>query len=596
MTTTDSPRVLLIEDNPGDARYIEELLSEATEVSRRIVPTGDGGVPAGAESTASSRRGVESSDDSGDALRDADHGSDAETRSADGVSIVHEPRLTAGIDRLTAEAFDAVLLDLNLPDSTGLDTLSQVDEEAPALPIVVLTGVSDRETGIDALRRGADEYLVKDEINADVLVRSVAHAIERKASERRLQRQRERLAALNHLNRVVHGVTGAVIERSTREEIERIACERIAESTSYAFAWVGEHDTATDEVRVRAAANAGSYLDDIEISVDPDDPKSRGPTGSALLSGEVCTVDDVHEDPTYEPWSEAAAERGVRSSVAIPIVHEETIYGVLNAYATRPEAFRDEERTVLKQLGEVIGHAIAAADRKRALMSDSVVELELRIPNALAELGVTEPPAGTMTVDRVLPVADDEYVAYVSVPTDDSEFVDRLQETAPNWRSTRSMGETEEHARFEVRLSEAPIAATVAGLGGSVEEMVISDGAVRVTAHLPQNVGVRRVVEAVRETFPDTEPVAHRQVTTDDSAVAATDDSVLAELTDRQRTVLETAYFSGYFEWPRETSGEEAAEMLDISAATFSQHLRTAERKSFYRLLDHDGESHDPPA
>ncbi|GAB6880694.1 hypothetical protein JCM17823_29680 [Halorubrum gandharaense] len=584
MTNPDSPRVLLIEDNPGDARYIEELLSEATEVSRRIVPAGDGGVPAAGESAATSR------------ARGGGADANAAPPADDGVSMTHESRLAAGIDRLTAESFDAVLLDLHLPDSTGLETLSRVNEEDPDTPIVVLTGVSDRETGIDALRRGAEEYLVKDEINADVLVRSVAHAVERKASERRLQRQRERLAAINHLNRVVHGVTGAVIERSTREEIERIACERIAESASYAFAWIGERDAATDAVQVRAAANAGSYLDDLEISLDPDDPTSRGPTGRALLSGEVCAVDDIREDPDYEPWSDAAAARGVRSSAAIPIVHEETIYGVLNVYATRSDAFRDEERTVLTQLGEVIGHAIAAADRKRALMSDSVVELELRIPNALAELGATETPVGTMTLDRILPVADDEYVAYVSVPTDDIEFVDRVQEAAPNWRTARRIGEGEQSSRFEVRLSEAPVASTLAGLGGSIEEMVISDGDVRVTAHLSQNVGVRRVVEAVRETFPDAEPVARRQVTNAETPVDADADSVLAELTDRQRTVLETAYFSGYFEWPRETSGEEVAEMLDISAATFSQHLRTAERKSFEQLLEQAGESRDPPA
>jgi len=61
------------------------------------------------------------------------------------------------------------------------------------------------------------------------------------------------------------------------------------------------------------------------------------------------------------------------------------------------------------------------------------------------------------------------------------------------------------------------------------------------------------------------------------------------DLTDRQRTVVKTAYYAGYFEWPRDSSGEEIAESLDIAPATFSQHLRTAENRIFGALL-HDSD------
>jgi predicted DNA binding protein len=58
------------------------------------------------------------------------------------------------------------------------------------------------------------------------------------------------------------------------------------------------------------------------------------------------------------------------------------------------------------------------------------------------------------------------------------------------------------------------------------------------------------------------------------------------ELTDRQRTALEAAYFSGIFEWPRHSSGEEVAESLGVSSPTFHQHVRAAEKKIFGALLE----------
>jgi PleD family two-component response regulator len=88
-----------------------------------------------------------------------------------------------------------VLLDLNLPDSEDLETLTAVRRVAETVPVIVLTGVRDRETGMEAFHRGADEYLVKDQISSDLLIRSIYHAVVHKRDERELKRQRDRLEA-----------------------------------------------------------------------------------------------------------------------------------------------------------------------------------------------------------------------------------------------------------------------------------------------------------------------------------------------------------------------------------------------------------------
>ena len=129
MDINDTPiRILLIEDDPGDARLIQEMLSESD--SRRF-------------------------------------------------TLVHEKWLSDGINRLNKEKFDILLLDLMLPESRGLDTLFKVSRHNIDTPIVVLTGLTDELTGTKAINNGAQDYLVKGDINSDLLTRSIRHAIER---------------------------------------------------------------------------------------------------------------------------------------------------------------------------------------------------------------------------------------------------------------------------------------------------------------------------------------------------------------------------------------------------------------------------------
>jgi PleD family two-component response regulator len=94
--------------------------------------------------------------------------------------IDHCRDLTDTLVYLASESPDVVLLDLGLPETHGLQTLEQVLEAAPNLPIVVFTGLSDEELGIKAVQKGAQDYLVKGQVNLDLLVRSLRYAIERK--------------------------------------------------------------------------------------------------------------------------------------------------------------------------------------------------------------------------------------------------------------------------------------------------------------------------------------------------------------------------------------------------------------------------------
>lgn len=135
-------RILLVEDNPGDARLIEEMLREE--------------IGAGPFETTVSET------------------------------------LSDCLERLSTSAgFDLVLLDLGLPDSSGLETLDSVIRKEPRVPVVVITGLQSIETGVAALARGAQDYLVKGRADGNLLVRTIRHAIERKRAIDSVTRERD---------------------------------------------------------------------------------------------------------------------------------------------------------------------------------------------------------------------------------------------------------------------------------------------------------------------------------------------------------------------------------------------------------------------
>lgn len=138
-------RVLTIEDNPADVALMELMLAETQEV--RFV--------------------------------------------SESVS-----RVSAGLERIAQDKFDVVLLDLSLPDATGLDGVERIRAAAPSVPVVVLTGLDDEKLSLAAMHSGAQDYLVKGAVDSRLLVRSIRYAIERTRTERELGEQRLRLAVL----------------------------------------------------------------------------------------------------------------------------------------------------------------------------------------------------------------------------------------------------------------------------------------------------------------------------------------------------------------------------------------------------------------
>lgn len=113
----------------------------------------------------------------------------------DEIKILHEEKLESAIEVLTEGAFDAILLDLSLPDSNGIHSIMEVVNIASA-PVIVLTGYGNKEFGIKTLAAGVEDYLAKDEINATILSKSINYSIERSRIRKELKKQQAIFQAL----------------------------------------------------------------------------------------------------------------------------------------------------------------------------------------------------------------------------------------------------------------------------------------------------------------------------------------------------------------------------------------------------------------
>ncbi len=231
--TVDPVKVLLVEDNCGDARLLRETLADAGSSRFRLT---------------------------------------------------HVERLGDALRVLREEEFDVVLLDLALPDSMGMDTVTRTRQEVQAVPIVVLTGAADEALGALAVREGAQDYLVKGQADGDLLARAIRYAIERKrAEEERVAlaaqpRQTQKMEALGRLaggiahdfNNLLVPIMGltelsmaeAPAKSDLRSNLEEVldACERARELVEQILAFSREDEPEHHPIELHRVVSEAAKL------------------------------------------------------------------------------------------------------------------------------------------------------------------------------------------------------------------------------------------------------------------------------------------------------------------------------------------------
>lgn len=481
-----------------------------------------------------------------------------------------------GVD---AAATTGTPIDLVFPDSVEGAVPAAFEEERIA------------ESTIEEYYPGLERWLSVSIVPGDD---TVAVYLTDESSIRKQERHNDRLEdeldRLTVLNGLVSAVLADLIEASTREEIAETVCERLGETDIYEFAWVGEREVGGDDIVVRASAGTtGRTFDRIQghLGDATDLPEDRAvETGVPQVSRPIADDRSIPEAVRRSAFAD-----GVQSLLAIPLTYGSSVYGVVGVYATDRDAFSERERAVFGTVGSIAGFAVNAARNRTLLFSDSVVELDLQVSDTGAPLvAVATELEATLTVEGLVSQDSDRLLGFLRVDGAVPERFASVVSGGDAIELSRIVDEEESAGLLEVELDMETSLGIVSTHGATVQSARFESGRGRLEIELPPEEEIRRIVDTVLRRF-DGEVLAKREEEREIETARGFREGLRDRLTDRQETVLRTAFLADYFESPRGSTAEEVATALDITAPTLLYHLRASQRKlleEFFQTADRD--------
>ncbi|MCH7659254.1 MAG: helix-turn-helix domain-containing protein [Euryarchaeota archaeon] len=343
----------------------------------------------------------------------------------------------------------------------------------------------------------------------------------------------------------------ALVDASTREELESVVCESLAEQ--YRFAWI-----EAPELGETRAPNAASGIDHESIRSLRD-----GFGGSDRTRVDRANI----------------VESAIR--------YGETRYGTLYVGIRGP--VRTETREHLSVVGRRIGHAITAIRRQKLLLADTILELEFYTADSQSVfVAASEQFDCRFDLESIVSASESALLYYVTLSGASAPDVLEFAGERPGVADSRLVEGRDSGALVEFVVSGSCPLLLLTDYGATVREMTVENGGARILADCAYDTDLRALVDRVTGAFPDTRFVGKQATerganTPDGFKRGATD-----RLTERQRAALQAAYFGGYFDWPRGSTAEEIADAMGVSSPTLHSHLRKGQRELLELLFEEE--------
>lgn len=196
---------------------------------------------------------------------------------------------------------------------------------------------------------------------------------------------------LSHVNRlysVLSNINQAIVHIKEKERLLEEVCRIIVEQGKFMMVWIGILDEETKLIKPFAYyGKIDNYLDDKIISLT-NERVNKGPTATAILTGNYFVCNDIQNDPRMAPWKENAIKLGFKSSSAFAFSSEGKVIGSLNVYAGQTNYFNEEEIKLLNEIRSDITYALDAieSERKKKKAEEGIKEERLRFNNILETL------------------------------------------------------------------------------------------------------------------------------------------------------------------------------------------------------------------
>lgn len=439
---------------------------------------------------------------------------------------------------------------------------------------------SDDEAG--AFSEPSRELLELLAATAEVTLDRVESTAVLRQRERRLRELDNRVQHFNRVTNLIRSVDDALLAAQTREEVESAVLECLVEDEWFDFAWIGTLDAKTGELSPRERTDGGNqYLDELSLDVDACDE----PACQTAREWQTTAAPNVAENFDSDGWERAALSQDFHSVLSVPLVYEGVLYGVLTAYADRPDAFQDPVASIIEQIGTSTAYAINATERKFSMLSNGVTELELRIDGADDVLNVIAASVGTeVECLKLTPLSEGSTKILFSAADVSAESVLSATASLVAVDSVTHLASEEDH-QFTAVVDGEMVGSMIATAGGAPETIVADGSSLVATVYLPEVIDARTFTDRLERRYPNVRLLSRCQ--RDQAALtrAGFMHELDDELTARQMEVLRTAFGKGFFDSPRDATGQDVADELDVSQPTVSHHLRAGQGKLFSLLF-----------
>lgn len=270
--------------------------------------------------------------------------------SATAVEIDHASSLSLALEKLTRGDFDVVLLDLSLPDARGPSIIGLVRNQSPGIPIVVLSGLSDENAAIQTMEQGVQDYLIKGQVDAQLLWRCLRNAIQRHALENRITERNRELLVLKRISETILG------SLDLKVVLGRILEEAMA-SGCFDLGNIRLLDPNDDTLRV---ATFKGYR-------TPDHARAHRPLSKTVEGAKSRFGDRMFERACIEENVQACKglrtlkEEGIASMIEVPVRAEHEVLGIIQLASRAPCTFKPTDVSLLETIGNQMGIAIQRA-------------------------------------------------------------------------------------------------------------------------------------------------------------------------------------------------------------------------------------------
>jgi PAS domain S-box-containing protein len=267
---------------------------------------------------------------------------------------------------------DIILSDFTLPAFDGLSAIELTKELSPLTPIIIVTASKNEETAVECIKKGAEDYIIKENISR--IGFAVKGALENKKLKSERDLGEKKILKLNRTYAVIGQINEMIVRSRDREKLFEEACKIAVETGKYPLVWIGLVDEKNKIIKPHIWNGFGDgFLEEIR-RMPVDDISRKDPIQKGILMGNYFVCNNIEEDSGFI-LRENGLKHGFHSLISLPLILQNKVIGSFNIYVDEPDFFDEDEIRLLIEVAGDISFSLESIAKEKAI---TISELRYR--------------------------------------------------------------------------------------------------------------------------------------------------------------------------------------------------------------------------